>query len=768
MKKNNEYIRFLSIGFFCLLVIFFISSLTPFKILQGFNDPASAYIYYFSKKSIKSFKIIGIAVDEHSLNRISQRWPWKRSIYAQLLKILDKEKANTIGIDFAFVGEAEDKEDDLILREAISSISSRVVLAYFFDYKKAVPVLPLPTLRDVAYSIGMVNTPQDLDGKTRRLRSYIELDSNLYYSFSVQLVASFLNKNPKEIVSLIPYLKDKTFFISFLLKPKDIIKVSFYDVLENLEGLKQRYGKDFLKDSLVLVYPEAPIFHDNQLTPLGAMPGGFLHLNGAVSILLKRLIRQENLLLLPLSIFSLILICYVLLHSGFIIGFLFTLGVLFINFWFFILLNLIGVRFDYSHLVLFCILFFSLGSFYRYIYFLTALLKIKNKATIDPLRGLFTLRYFYYRLELELKKIYLHKDLYLVGIYFESFKEAVEGIPLEKVKDIWQMVSQAISLKNSFWSVYSQEELVGCLISAHPRINSATNFLKNNLQALLSENNIKSNIRLGYLRLKREYPIRELIFVLSGELKKRQEEIVTFGDDDMINLDLYSYSKTQGSGKFLESLDKDIEERNRELLSLIEELEKEHAKTKEAFFEIITSLVNALEARDPYTQGHSQRVCNYTLIIAEKLGWTKEQKEKLTRASLLHDLGKIGVPDSILHKNGPLNEEEFDFIKKHELIGIKILQPLKDFNEILPWIMYHHERWDGKGYPHGLAGEAIPEASQIISLADVFDALTTGRDYKVAFSTEEALEEIMNNKGTEFNPKLVDVFVDVIRQKIRP
>ena len=217
--------------------------------------------------------------------------------------------------------------------------------------------------------------------------------------------------------------------------------------------------------------------------------------------------------------------------------------------------------------------------------------------------------------------------------------------------------------------------------------------------------------------------------------------------------------------KFLDSLDQDIEERNRQLLTLIENLSREHAKTKEAFFQIITSLVNALEARDSYTEGHSERVSKYALMVAERLGWALEEREKLRKAALLHDLGKIGIPDRILHKREKLNEEEYDMIKKHEVIGVKILEPLKDLSDILPWILYHHEKWDGTGYPHGLSGNAIPEASQIISLVDVYDALTTGRDYKVAFSTEDSIKEILSKKGTSFNPKLVDIFIDILSKK---
>jgi putative nucleotidyltransferase with HDIG domain len=288
--------------------------------------------------------------------------------------------------------------------------------------------------------------------------------------------------------------------------------------------------------------------------------------------------------------------------------------------------------------------------------------------------------------------------------------------------------------------------------------------LHNRLVTLFKEKGILPDIKVIYLRFKKEYQLRELLPVLSSELEKSKGGVVLLKDNDLSELLKGSYLRnTNDEGQFLDSLGEDVEERNRQLLVLIENLRKEHAKTKQAFFEIIASLVNALEARDPYTQGHSQRVANYSLRLAERLGWNNEEKEKLHKAALLHDLGKIGIPDSILHKRTGLNEEEYDFIKKHELIAVKILEPLNELKEILPWIMYHHERWDGKGYPYGLAADAIPEASQIISIADVYDALTTGRDYKEAFSTGDSINELLKNRGTSFNPRLVDVFTQMMR-----
>jgi putative nucleotidyltransferase with HDIG domain len=215
--------------------------------------------------------------------------------------------------------------------------------------------------------------------------------------------------------------------------------------------------------------------------------------------------------------------------------------------------------------------------------------------------------------------------------------------------------------------------------------------------------------------------------------------------------------------KQLYSLYLDAEDKNAELLSLIGQLKSEEQKTKEAYFELIASLVTALESKDAYTKGHTQRVCNYALMLAQKLGLSLEEKERIRKAALLHDLGKIGIPDGVLHKKGKLTDEEFSIIKEHEIVSAKILEPIKEFKDVIPYILYHHENFDGSGYPHGLAADFIPLGARIIAVADMFDALTTGRSYKQAFSVEEAVKEMQNAKGKKLDPALADKFIEALR-----
>ena len=183
---------------------------------------------------------------------------------------------------------------------------------------------------------------------------------------------------------------------------------------------------------------------------------------------------------------------------------------------------------------------------------------------------------------------------------------------------------------------------------------------------------------------------------------------------------------------------------------------------KQSFVSSILSLATALEAKDPYTRGHSNRVATYSAIIARRLGLDEERVESIRLMSLMHDIGKIGIPDRIIMKPESLTSEEFSQIKRHPLYGLRIIQPLIENKPELGCIRNHHERFDGTGYPDGLRGDAIPLEARIMTVSDCFDAMTSDRPYRSAMSRREALREIEKNRGTQFSGEIVDVFLEVI------
>ncbi|HYA40767.1 MAG TPA: HD domain-containing phosphohydrolase [Syntrophobacteraceae bacterium] len=180
------------------------------------------------------------------------------------------------------------------------------------------------------------------------------------------------------------------------------------------------------------------------------------------------------------------------------------------------------------------------------------------------------------------------------------------------------------------------------------------------------------------------------------------------------------------------------------------------------FYGILKSLVNALEARDLYTGKHSERVTRYATETAAILGCSADQIESMRTVGYLHDIGKIGVRDSILNKPGPLTKEEYEMVKKHPSIGDSIVSELGLISEERSIIRHHHERWDGKGYPDGLAGEQIPMLARIVSVVDAFDAMTSKRAYRDAMSREEAVAELRRNSGKQFDPRALEAFLKVV------
>ncbi len=177
-------------------------------------------------------------------------------------------------------------------------------------------------------------------------------------------------------------------------------------------------------------------------------------------------------------------------------------------------------------------------------------------------------------------------------------------------------------------------------------------------------------------------------------------------------------------------------------------------------------LVKSLEERDKYTYGHSQKVADLSEKIAQELGMSEKHVERIKTAALLHDVGKIGIPDSILRKTGKLSESEFNEIKKHPEIGWELLSSLKRFQKKEAiWVKYHHERLDGTGYPEGLKGDQIPLESRIIAVADIFDALTSDRPYRNAMSVEKAIEMMRDMIGTSIDEEVFEAFLRVLKRE---
>lgn len=196
--------------------------------------------------------------------------------------------------------------------------------------------------------------------------------------------------------------------------------------------------------------------------------------------------------------------------------------------------------------------------------------------------------------------------------------------------------------------------------------------------------------------------------------------------------------------------------------SLEEKVEEKTIQVEQLSFEIIATIASMIEAKDSYTKGHSVRVAEYSALLATEMGWEDEQVQNLKYIALLHDIGKIGIPDHVLNKPGKLTEAEYNIVKSHTTIGGEILREIETISSVDAGAKYHHERYDGKGYPSGLKGKEIPEVARIIAIADAYDAMNSKRTYRDSLPVSVVRKELIEGKGSQFDPELLDIFVKLM------
>lgn len=211
-------------------------------------------------------------------------------------------------------------------------------------------------------------------------------------------------------------------------------------------------------------------------------------------------------------------------------------------------------------------------------------------------------------------------------------------------------------------------------------------------------------------------------------------------------------------------LEEEVETYQNRLERLVSErtakLQQAYYILKKAHLDSVNVLVGAIDAKDPYTRGHSDRVRRMSVSMGSKLGFDETGLESLEYGALLHDIGKIGIRDEILQKQGSLNPEEYQNIQEHPLIGVKIVKGISFFRDKIPMIRQHHEHFDGSGYPDGLVGDAIPLEARIIAVADTFDVITNGRPPRGKMTVEDVLLEMEKERGKKFDPRILQIFLD--------
>lgn len=297
------------------------------------------------------------------------------------------------------------------------------------------------------------------------------------------------------------------------------------------------------------------------------------------------------------------------------------------------------------------------------------------------------------------------------------------------------------------------------------KVTAALSIIKNGLTPTLiivdSEPKRDETIK-AIERIRKHLPYCPMMMIDTAIPKDYELQYLINGVSDFIHKPFSAEIVLQRVGHVIRSYNENKYIEN-ELLSVTAALKGERKRMMKLTLQLMSSLASTIDAKDEYTNGHSNRVSMYSIAIARAANcFSEKEMETLVHASLLHDIGKIGISDAIIRKPGRLSDEEYEAIQNHPLIGWNILKNVSMLPGISWVARWHHERYDGRGYPDGISGDAIPVMVRIVSIADSYDAMTSNRSYRKAMSNDVAIKELLKARGTQFDPHLVDIAVPLI------
>lgn len=773
-KNKNFYYPFLIWLIVSGWYLFFAAPFleTPRLRTQDFFTRQSFYL--FSKPLKPTENIVIVAIDHASIQKLNLKWPWQRKIYAELLRNITAASPKVIGLDIVFSGKS-DPLDDQELLEAFKSFPN-IILAYTLGETNT---MPLPEFSNAVTAIGYVNKPtrpanKESEKIVRQLSTFYVNDKEKRINPSIEtlLLIHYLNL-PQEKIRFDPaqgIFQDEKLLIPC---PQGIMPLNYlvhfnkFTTIPAYRILEKKINPALLKDKIVLIGTTDPLIHDEHLTPLGIFPGVAIIANSLVMMLSHEFISPAPLGKIILAIFSLsVLIIFLtsrirLIFSCFYTG-LILLGIFSASLY----LRSKNLQFDYFSIFFLIISAGIISNLYKYIYLLYVSGKLKNLAIKDTLTGFYNPRYFLLKIDEELKSP--AKKLIFISLSIDNYRRLTLDLTFDELKSLVKLFSGYLEtaweqkFKKVMFSRISQD--IFCAAVWDKEKTKAQKCFKDLIAKLkitdfkIEEKTIKISpkgifISLSAAKISSREIISQMLSV-SKTLRRNSQEDTVYLD---LNEKIPTVKKEMPKEDIFDFLVEDLEARNKELEKTLKELSLSQQETETAYFEIILSLIKALEEKDTYTQGHSERVAKYALGIAKQLSLTAEECDIIYKASLLHDIGKIGIPDYVLHKKEKLTAEETDIIRKHSIISMQILKPLKPFKDLLPIILHHHERFDGTGYPHGLSAEMI-KGAQILAVADSFDAITCGRGYKSGLNVEKAIKELENNSGTQLNPRHIQAF----------
>jgi putative nucleotidyltransferase with HDIG domain len=723
--------------------------------------------------SAKASGIVVVAVDNETLAQAEAKWPWKRSRFAALLAAIESGKPKVVGFDFIFAGTSDTPAEDAAFAQELAKYENVFLAEERKDRSRS--LVPTEQLAAAAAGVGYVNKPSLADGVVRMARGMVDSDGRHY-----PLEAYLLAKH--ERVAAPPRTEGRRLFVgghSFLLDshnawpieyryaPAQIVTVSARSLFDGTADLS------VFRDAAVFVGATAAVIHDDIRTPLGLIPGVYVLANN-YAMMRDGGFRKD----LPAAVdWALVLAGAALLFfvsraANIAVSALVYATFIVAAFFGAIFLRAQGIAFDYFLLLFGLTAAAVIANVYKYSYLVYVSAKLKKAAITDPVTGFHTGRYF--SLVLNQRINARERHLYLVALGIREYDALSRRHTFEEMKNFLRSFARFLEVHThkkmptvlfargvggKFYMLFSgvKKERVRSIVDDLVHQVWASGFSFGEKTEMLHVSAVLS-FADQFEGLNGRRMLYRTDEALKGALERKEDYVV----ESNVFEKIWDFNKAEEADDELDFLSVDIDERNAELERAMKKIDDAKKDVDKAYFEVMLTLVKALEKKDPNTQGHSERVAKYARSIAKEVGLSDPECETIYQGALVHDIGKIGVPESVLHKKEKLSDAEFVMIKGHVLNGAEILKPIGAFEHLIPMVKYHHEKYDGTGYPEGIHGERIHLGAQIIAVADCFDAITCGRGYKSGLETKDGISELRRCKGTQFNPTYVEAFARVM------
>ncbi len=727
--------------------------------------------WFFSEMPKEAEEITIVAIDEASRQRLNRKWPWKRSVTAQLISAIASFSPRTIGLDIVFAGKSEEEED----QKLVSAFKSHpnIVLGYVVnkDYHEE----PLKEFIDATSSLGFVNKPLQGEVLDKTRTYYVNSEKDVKFSQDIEILRNYFGLDEGGVTAYRDgVLLQNKYFIPSLngITPLNyLVYQSHFTTIPASMVLENKVNPQHFKDKIVLVGATDPLMHDEYLTPLGVFPGVTIVANSLVMHLSKRFIYNtplwQNLLF---SFFLGFIILFSNQKLRVLFSSLFTLLVSGLTYLSFLYLRGQDIHFHYLTILFSGTLAYSVTNLYRYLNLVFVSNQIKNLAITDPSTGLYSPRYFLLQLNDKLKS---KKDLTFFAVKIGNYKKLSLDLSFEQIKQLIRLFSEHLQsevtdrFKAAMFSNLSNE-IHGVVIerARKEEIESfIPAFLKRTERKVWEVEDKKSKIVLqGCMTHK----AKEISGNSDDIICQMEEQFKNINGNQLVIEELQKSADQKGRTKqkdILEFITYDMEERNRDLEKSLKDILDANKKLDQFSWGTLQALSRTVDAKSRWTAGHSSRVTQMALKIGRIMGLNKEELIILQKAGFLHDIGKIATPQEIIDKPGKLTDAEYDIMREHPAEGMRILQPIKAYADLIDMVAGHHEWFNGNGYPKGLAGEEISLGGRILATADVYDALISDRPYRKGMPFEKVISIIEEGSGTQFDPKVVEAFLEVMAQE---